>query len=58
MKAWLVKEKDEFCATVVFAETRGKARAMAKAMVQANFPEYCVTVDVKILAQFRKQVSV
>lgn len=25
MKAWLVKEKDEFCATVVFAETRGKA---------------------------------
>lgn len=29
MKAWLVREKDEFCATVVFAETRGKARATA-----------------------------
>ena len=29
MKAWLVREKDEFCATVVFAETRGKAKAMA-----------------------------
>lgn len=29
MKAWLVKEKDEFCAAVVFAETRGKARALA-----------------------------
>lgn len=29
MKAWLVREKDEFCATVVFADTRGKARAMA-----------------------------
>lgn len=29
MKAWLVKHKDEFGATVVFAETRGKARAMA-----------------------------
>lgn len=29
MKAWLVREKDEFCATVVFAETRGKARALA-----------------------------
>ena len=29
MKAWLVKEKDEFCATVVFAETRGKARSLA-----------------------------
>ena len=30
MKAWLVREKDEFCATVVFAETRGKARALAQ----------------------------
>ncbi len=29
MKAWLVREKDEFCATVVFAETRGKAKAAA-----------------------------
>lgn len=28
-KAWLVREKDEFCATIVFAETRGKARALA-----------------------------
>ena len=31
MKAWLVREKDEFCATVVFAETRGKARSTALA---------------------------
>lgn len=29
MKAWLVREKDEFAATVVFAETRGKARSLA-----------------------------
>lgn len=29
MKAWLVGEKDEPYATVVFAETRGKARALA-----------------------------
>ena len=29
MKAWLVKEKDEECATVVFAETRGKAKSLA-----------------------------
>lgn len=28
MKAWLVREKDEFGTTVVFAETRGKARAL------------------------------
>lgn len=30
MKAWLVREKGEFLATVVFAETRGKARAIAR----------------------------
>lgn len=29
MKAWLVRERDEFSATVVFAETRGKARSLA-----------------------------
>lgn len=29
MKAWIVREKDEFCCTVVFAESRGKARAAA-----------------------------
>lgn len=29
MKAWLVRENGERSATVVFAETRGKARALA-----------------------------
>ena len=29
MKAWLARDKDEFCATVVFAETRGKAKVIA-----------------------------
>lgn len=29
MKAWLVREKDEFCAEVVFAKTRGKAKVLA-----------------------------
>ena len=29
MKAWLVKDKNENAATVVFAETRGKAKALA-----------------------------
>ena len=29
MKARLIREKDEFCAEVVFAETRGKAKALA-----------------------------
>lgn len=31
MKAWIVREKDEFFCTVVFAETSGKARAAALA---------------------------
>ena len=42
MKAWLVREKDEVCATVVFAETRGKARALAintEACEDANFTD-------------------
>lgn len=30
MKAWLVRKKDEDCATVVFAETRGQAKVRAK----------------------------
>ena len=30
MKAWLVREKDEFLAAVVFAETRGKAKMLAR----------------------------
>ena len=30
MKAWIVRNYDEGCATVVFAETRGKARALAR----------------------------
>ncbi len=29
MKAWIVKEKDEFCCTVVFAENRNKAKKLA-----------------------------
>ncbi len=29
MKAWIVREKDEFEAAVVFAETRGKAKTLA-----------------------------
>lgn len=29
MKAWLVREKGRYCATVVFAETRGKAKVLA-----------------------------
>lgn len=29
MKAWLVSTKDEFGSVIVFAETRGQARAMA-----------------------------
>lgn len=30
MKAWIVREKDEFCAAIVFAETRNQARVRAQ----------------------------
>lgn len=41
MKAWLVREKDEFCATVVFAETRGKARSRAMATDCCEDTPFC-----------------
>ena len=31
---------------------------MARAMVQANLPEYCIGIDIKTLAQFHKTVAV
>ena len=41
MKAWLVRKKDEFCATVVFAETRGKARALAMSTEACEDTDFC-----------------
>ncbi|MBR2388266.1 MAG: hypothetical protein IKB02_05805 [Clostridia bacterium] len=41
MKAWLVKDKDECAATVVFAETRGKARSMAMATDACEDVAFC-----------------
>ena len=45
MKAWLVKDKDEWCATVVFAETRGKARALA---MHTDTCEDCKFTDIEV----------
>ena len=41
MKAWVVRDKDESCATVVFAETRGKARAAAMHTETCEDAAYC-----------------
>lgn len=41
MKAWIVSEKDEFSATVVFAETRGKARAIAMSTDACEDADFC-----------------
>ena len=41
MKAWLVRTKDEFYATVVFAETRGKARAIAMQTEACQYADFC-----------------
>ena len=44
MKAWIVREKDEFCAVVVFAETRGKAKALA---THTDLCSYADFVDIE-----------
>ena len=41
MKAWLAKDKDEFIATVVFAETRGKARSIAMRTETCEDVDFC-----------------
>ena len=46
MKAWLVREKDGECATVVFAKTRGKARSLAMATDACEDADFC-DIDVR-----------
>ena len=41
MKAWLVKDKNEFCATVVFAETKGKAKSVAMHTEACEDVDFC-----------------
>lgn len=41
MKAWMVREKYEFRTTVVFAETRGKARALAQSTETCEDADFC-----------------
>ena len=41
MKAWLVREKGEFCATVVFADTRNKAKVKAMSTDCCEDTHYC-----------------
>lgn len=48
MKAWLVREKDEFRATVVFAETRGKARSIAMSTDACEDADFC---DIEVRRQ-------
>ena len=53
MKAWLVKVKDEFCATVVFAETRGKARSIAMHTDACEDVDFC-DIEVRRLPHIDK----
>lgn len=48
MKAWLVREKDQFCATVVFAETRGKAKSLALSTECCEYANFC---DIEVRRQ-------
>jgi hypothetical protein len=53
MKAWLVRKEGEFCATVVFAETRGKARSMAMSTEVCEDAEF-VDIEVRRKPQMDK----
>ena len=53
MKAWLVREKGEFRATVVFAETRGKARALAQSTDACEDINFC-DIEVRRMPQADK----
>lgn len=53
MKAWLVREKDEFCATVVFAETRGKARALALYTETCEYADF-INIEVRRMKEADK----
>ena len=46
MKAWIVTQKDEFGALVIFAETRGKARSIAIRCDEFDSCEFC-DIDVR-----------
>ena len=53
MKAWIVNEKDEQWSAVVFAETRGKARALALATDVCEDANFC-DIDVRRMQVFDK----
>ena len=48
MKAWRVREKDQFFATIVFAETRGKARSLALSTECCEDADFC---DIEVYRQ-------
>ena len=53
MKAWVVNIKDNFDATVVFAETRGKAKSLAQYTDACDGAEYC-DIEVRRLPEADK----
>jgi len=50
MKAWIARVKDEFCSTVVFAKTRGKAKSIALTTDVCEDADYC-DIEVRRLPQ-------
>lgn len=53
MKAWLVREKDEFGATVVFAESAGKAKSIALTTDCCEDANFC-DIEVRRVSQMDK----
>lgn len=53
MKAWLAREKDSEYATVVFAETRGKAKSEAQATNACEDAAFC-DIEIRRVPQMDK----
>lgn len=53
MKAWQVSVKDEFYSTVVFAETRGKAKSVALSTECCEYARF-TDIEVRRLPQMDK----
>ena len=53
IKAWLVNEKGELSATVVFAETSGKGKSLARLTEACEGADFC-NIDIKRIKNIDK----
>ena len=56
MKAWIVKEKGEFCSAVVFAENRNRAKSIAQTTDACEDVEY-INIEARRLPEADSQYN-